>query len=399
MHRCSLPLVALVFASLSVLAAETKPAETKPVAGTAEAKVDKALAAPKQDVQRFWVTPEFLMYWTKDGPVHDVYVLRTTDGSSPTLGNPTTERLFANNDQDYGMQLGGRLTFGMWVDECQKWGFELGGFALQEKEARWNHHSPLGGTEIVALSFYSTDRTPPGEGRWAWTDPGNAGSVSVESHSQLWGVGASGLYNVKREDNLTLDATFGIRHVDLSEDFAIRGDNTVVILATKDSFEAHNQFYGPKVGAKFSYTAWDRLLVNVEPSLALGANCESLKVRGNLYWPGAFPGATPPGSILAISPMLGDHSKTSFAVIPEIKVGLGCKITRNLSFNANYNFLYVSDVVRPGQQPNRRINATHLPDAGPGLYNPTSLPNDPRLRFKTSDYWAHGLGVNLKIQF
>ena len=43
MQRLSLMVAVVVFASLSVLAAETKPAETKPVTGTAEAKVDRTL--------------------------------------------------------------------------------------------------------------------------------------------------------------------------------------------------------------------------------------------------------------------------------------------------------------------------------------------------------------------
>jgi len=43
MQRLSLMVAVVFFAGLSVLAAETKPAETKPVTGTAEAKVDKTL--------------------------------------------------------------------------------------------------------------------------------------------------------------------------------------------------------------------------------------------------------------------------------------------------------------------------------------------------------------------
>lgn len=85
--------------------------------------------------------------------------------------------------------------------------------------------------------------------------------------------------------------------------------------------------------------------------------------------------------------------------MPEIKIGLGCKITKTLSFNANYNFLYVSNVIRAGEQPNRRINVLHSPAAGPGGYDPTALPNEPGTKFRTTDFWAHGLGANFKIQF
>jgi len=394
MHRLALPLAALFFVSLSLLAAETKPAEAKP-----EAKVDKALAKPKAEIARFWVTPEFLMWWSKDGLAHDLYVLRTTDGSDPFLDNPAAQRLFDNNDQDYGMQLGGRLTFGMWADEARKWGFELSGFALQKKSDRWSG-AWTGVGESVAFSIY--DVASSNEDAWWIAFPGMPGTISISSSSQLWGVEGSGLVNLKRTDNLSLDASFGVRHLNLSEDFIVGSTSLFSVPGLpaedwwqKDTFEAQNRFFGAKLGLRFNLTAWERLLVNVEPSVALGANDESLRIRGATR----VNDLSGPSGFLAMITNIGDYSKAKFAVVPEIKVGLGCKITKNLSFMANYNFLYASNVVRPGSQVSRRHNIGVDPWwSGTGIpFDPTSTPREPAPRFKTTDYWAHGVGVNFKI--
>lgn len=394
--RKQLLLAAILVAALSLSAGHAaETAETRP-----EAKVDKSIAKPKQDIQRFWITPELLMMWSKDGPVHDMIVLQTTDGTNPFLDNPTARRLFDNNDQDYGLQMGGRLSFGLWVDESRQWGVELSGFALEEKSARWNGAWD-GVGETVAFSTYSVD--PPGELAWWIADDTGPGTISISSSSQLWGVGASGLVNVKRSENLSLDATFGVRYLDLSEEFIV-GSTAILDVPglyqdwwQEDRFKARNQFYGAKLGARFSYTAWDRLLLSVEPSIALGANDESLDIHGATR----VNALTGSNGYFATVTNSGDYSKVRFAVVPEIKLGLGCKITRNLSFNANYNFLYVSDVVRPGLQVSRRHNNDVDPWwNGTGVpVDSTSTPREPASRFKTTDYWAHGVGVNFKIQF
>lgn len=401
--RCAFLPAAVLVASILTTACQAE--DTKPAAEPkAEAKVDKTVAKPKQEIERFWITPEFLMMWSKDGPVHDLYVTRTTDGSQPILTNPTAVRLFSNDDQDYGAQLGGRLTFGMWVDDASKWGFELGGFALSEGDTDWSYRSHPG--EYVGVPVFLTGTapfSPPGETVLNVSIPGfQDGGVEVKSSSQLWGLQSSGLRNIKRDKDLSLDALFGFRYVDLEEklDFSATSNGSGFgYYLISDHFDAHNRIYAANLGVKLSYTAWDRLLLSVEPSVALGANSQSLDIKGTTVIPTAFPQGAPAGGLFAVPPTYGDHNKTQFIVVPEVKVGLGCKITKNLSFNASYNLLYASDVVRPGEQINRRVNAGHLPAGTPISYSPTSLPNDPSLRFKTSDYWAQGVGVNFKIQF
>ena len=142
-------------------------------------------------------------------------------------------------------------------------------------------------------------------------------------------------------------------------------------------------------------TCWERLLFSVEPAVSLGANCESLEIGGlSRIDLGTGPTTSRGGGFTGVT-NLGNYDETHFAVVPEVKVGLGCRITRHLSFHANYDFLYVSNVVRPGEQFTRQVNRLN-PGVAP---DPVVVPLDPRPRFETSDYWLHGVGVNLKIKF
>lgn len=65
-----------------------------------------------------------------------------------------------------------------------------------------------------------------------------------------------------------------------------------------------------------------------------------------------------PGGYFALPINIGDHSRTAFAVVPEIKFNLGYRVTPAATFYVGYGFLYASKVARPGNQINRNINPT-----------------------------------------
>jgi hypothetical protein len=364
--------------------AEQKPAEKKPAEAKADRTVDKYVSktADKCEEPRFWVTPEFLAMWTKDGPVHDLGIL----ANMALWTSPNAQFVFKNNEQDYGTQLGGRLTFGMWADEAREWGFELSGFALEKKSDSFGYTG-----DTVAFTFVDAITGREESLGFGWTDQ----RLKIESESQLWGVEGLGRHRLVRGEHLALDLTFGVKHLDLSEDLHIRlsAADPVFPLACHDSFSTHNQFFGAKVGVKFAYTAWDRLLLEVQPAVSLGATREELKVSGYSFVGGFGSG---PGFAYSALSNMGTHTQTPFAVAPEIKVGLGCKITQKLSFNASYNLLYLSETLRPGEQISRRVSEGSIIA---GLLGGPTTPPAPCARMQSTDYWAQGVSAGFKIKF
>ena len=52
---------------------------------------------------------------------------------------------------------------------------------------------------------------------------------------------------------------------------------------------------------------------------------------------------------------IGHYSRNVFAVVPEVGLSVGFEVTAWLRLSLGYNFLYWSDVVRPGEQIDRVI--------------------------------------------
>jgi len=98
------------------------------------------------------------------------------------------------------------------------------------------------------------------------------------------------------------------------------------------------------------------------------------------------------------------------SVVPELGINIGYQITDHLRAYVGYNVIYWSDVVRPGDQIDRVINTTQLP-------NPTLVvngvivppqPNTPLLNpalrrpafsFNGSDFWAQGVNFGLEFKY
>ena len=102
------------------------------------------------------------------------------------------------------------------------------------------------------------------------------------------------------------------------------------------------------------------------------------------------------GGLLATGPNLGHFSRDRFAVVPEFTLNLGYRLTPNLKVYTGYNFLYWSSVLRPGDQIDRVVDLTFVPN------NPMSPPPvfsgqvRPQALLKATDFWAQGVQFGLE---
>ena len=91
---------------------------------------------------------------------------------------------------------------------------------------------------------------------------------------------------------------------------------------------------------------------------------------------------------------IGRFSRDMFVVAPEATINLGYQVTPAMRVFVGYNILYLSNVVRAGNQIDPIVN--------PNLITSTtgttpSLPVRPAFAFKGTDLWAQG--VNLVLEF
>src|SRR6185437_12228081 len=109
-----------------------------------------------------------------------------------------------------------------------------------------------------------------------------------------------------------------------------------------------------------------RWFVDLTTKLAMGDMHQVVNINGNTAVSNAALGVNTlaPGGLYALPTNMGHFSRDQFAVIPEIGVNLGYQITNNVRAFVGYNLLYLSSVVRPGDQMNRALNVSQLPPGG-----------------------------------
>ena len=212
------------------------------------------------------------------------------------------------------------------------------------------------------------------------------------------------------QDAWRVDLLGGFRFLQLRESYTITTSspynppNPADIWNTTDAFDARNRFYGLQVGARAAYDQgpW---VGSVIGKLALGTMQQRVSVNGSLEtndYNNYGPTQIFSGAYFALPTNSGDHSRNTFAVVPEIALNLGYRLTPQATVYVGYSFLYASNVARPGRpdQPQhqsdpdgglrqrsaghaRRPGATHL-----------QLQHD---RFLGADPF-HRLGVSLLAQ-
>jgi hypothetical protein len=342
---------------------------------------------------------EGLVWWPKSQPL-SVPVVTTGPASlganAGAIGAPGTVSL--DRALNFGAMGGFRTDFGGWFEPSHTWGLEgdvltlgraSGGFTVTD-------HSGNGSfviNEPVLGAPFSTQVSAPGV---------ETGGVTVHTTSEFWGAGVTGLFNLYRNNGWTVTATGGFRYLQLDERLDIVSNSALFTTATYtdnqgntlatappgstvtviDQFHARNQFYGGELGLRFQYML-DRWSFSARGTFAMGSMHETVTVNGisNIYPINAGPTSLLGGNYATLQN--GLYSVNKFAVVPGMQLTLGYQFTPFIRGTIGYNFLFLSNVVRPGNQ----IDNTY-----DGVVHPL-------VPMKTSTYWTQGLNFGLRISF
>ena len=98
--------------------------------------------------------------------------------------------------------------------------------------------------------------------------------------------------------------------------------------------------------------------------------------------------------------MLGDlllRSRNSFAVVPEVQIEAGLRLPNGIRPFIAYNFIYLSNVVRPGDQIDTTLNLTGNAVIDPGS-SLTGAARPQRL-IHSSGFWAQGVNIGMSYAF
>jgi Putative beta barrel porin-7 (BBP7) len=349
---------------------------------------------------QIWVRAEYLLWWTKSLPVPPL--LTTSPQGTPAnvaglLGQPGTEVLFGDKGYLTDPRSGGRIWLGAWLNQEQTFGIEADYFGLQNLSTTYNAASS--GNPILVRPFFNTDTGRPDNLFVAF--PGLvAGSFSgTVSSTDLYG------YEVLLRQNLCcgccyrVDLLGGYRFLNLNEGVGIAETETFtgpnigapVRFDLTDNYNTRNAFNGGELGleAEFRHCQW---YVDAYGKVALGGNAAQVNVSGNtVETVGPITAAFNRGFLTSSPSQTGTFNRSTFAVVPEVGLRIGCQVNDHLRAFVAYTFIYWSDVARPGEQIGQNVSLTHLPPLPAG---PSQL-----LDIRTSDFWAQGVSFGLEFRY
>src|SRR5262249_10097273 len=131
---------------------------------------------------------------------------------------------------------------------------------------------------------------------------------------------------------------------------------------------------------------------------ALGTTHEEVDIHGStvITPAGGVPVATAAG-VLALPTNSGHFSRDRFSVVPELGINVGYQVTDYLRVFVGYDFLYWSNVVRPGDVIDRTVNPPQIPSVQ-GVGTLTG-PARPAVLLKDTEFWAQGISFGLEFHF
>jgi hypothetical protein len=349
----------------------------------------KAKAPPPPAAGAFWLEADYLL-WTVKGDQLPALA------STGVLGAPGTVVLFGDAAVNDRWRSGGQIKAGYWFDPQHSWGIEGSFFGLQNASTGFNASS--NGSPVLARPFFNVVTGLQDSLLVAF--PGVNGQIAINETSRLWGAGFVFRKEICASCAGRVSALVGYRYLHASDDLAIVTNQFGIVpvigsftASATDQFGTANDFSGLDLGltGESRYGAWSFEWLG---KVAVGANYSTAQINGvSTFAVGGGAAVTSPGGLLALPSNIGNFSQTRFAFVPEVALKLGYQVTSRLRIHAGYDFLFWSNVVRPGNVIDTGINPTQLP---PGTLVGASRPA-PRL--DGSDFWAQGFDAGAVFSF
>jgi len=330
----------------------------------------------------WWVSGGALLWAVKSAPLPPTLTTfaagspSATTGFGGALGIPGTTVLSPDH-LGYGALPGGEVSIGHWLASDPRFGLEASGFLLGSRSAGFSF--------VLAQPGFA------------------AGGQGIASSLQFWGVEGNGIYRGFNTAGLDVSLLAGVRYLDLREGLSIVSTESLLTGAGNfigtDSFSTRNQFLGGEVGVKVQ-KQFDKFDASLLAKVALGDNYQTVVINGNSAVSGfGLPAGISPGGIFSQATNIGQQSRNQFAVVPEAQLQAGYRVSSAVRIFAGYDFLYVSNVVRPGNQIDTTLNFTGNPaiaGVSPAILTGAARP---QALFNGSSFWAQGVKLGASYAF
>jgi len=366
-------------------------------------------ATPFISSQKHRITAEYLLWWTNSYSTPPLVTSgpATSDGA---LGQPGVSSLHGYQSTVPQVRSGVRIGGEWWLGQREVWGIEGHVLFLTQRGEDLSYNS----NQFPLLARPFNDLNTGMSSAELVAFPGLfAGSIAISNSTSFWG----GDLNLRRKlwqgCSGYCDAIGGFRYLRLNEQTYIQeqstrlapdpnpvpGDPSQFIVGGQafDRFRTSNQFYGGQLGLAFGFTR-GRWSLDMRALLGVGSTQSVLEVDGAQsvnFANGAV--VNSPGGLLALNSNIGRHYKESLSIVPEATFNLGYDVSDHCRVFIGYNFLYWSNVLRPGDQIDTGLDVNRIPNFRPATntlstIRPVASPN-------TRDFFAQGLNFGLMFKW
>ncbi len=365
---------------------------------------DVLLAGDVEDP--YWLNMHLLWGWFRDTNTPALLTTSTPQSSSGIIGQPGTRVLFGGGDVDLQTHVGSKLTFGFWLEPSQAWGFETSYFFFGARTNGVQIGSR--GDLLLASPFFNALNNENDSvliANLASTDPERdllRGQAEVLVDSRFQGLEVNAVNNSFRGPRGRLDWAWGYRYLRLDEGIhnnllkvspPAAGQQFGQASLSEDLFGTENSFHGFSVGLRSRWWSgcWS---FDVSGKLGMGLTRGTVDIFGRtIFVPPTGPATIQSGGIYALANNIGNPTEVRFSVVPEIELGVGYHFWDHWRLGLNYNLLVWTNVVRPGDQIDPRINPNQFPPVSAGG------PLLPERLNSTSTFWMNGLALVLEFRW
>jgi Putative beta barrel porin-7 (BBP7) len=376
---------------------------------------------------------DYLMWWTQGMRIPPLVITNPNVGGNAQQAvdsarnlldlnpaNTSTQILYGNQSILDGMRSGARARVGVWLGPNGCNALEGEYFGLGDIHNRFVATSP--GNPALGRPFFDADPNPLLADRFRSEIvalPNNvAGTVAVDSLGRFTGVGARFRRNLMCEQTCCddwcgcpvqgmrkVDGIFGWRYVKFDEELNIQENlqtlpgnalrQPVGTFQVNDRFHTFNNFNGVDFGVLWQGRrgCWS---LDLTTKISLGVMHQRAIIFGQtMRTPQGQATETATGGLLAQTTNIGDRSRDVFAVVPEAGVNLGYQVTPRVKAVFGYTFMYLSNVVRPGEIIDTTVDSRLLAFSGQNANGATR----PQFRWVDSDLWVQGMNFGLHFDF
>lgn len=339
-----------------------------------------------------WGSAEFLLWWAKGG-VTPPLVTTSPDGTVQTDAGvlPDATILFGQSYLGDEVQAGGRVTFGIWLDDAHNVG--AGGRFYGLGGANDNFRASGGADDrILARPFYNVLLDIDEALLINYPGLVTGGIEASYSNQNFLGAEAFLTIMMERDRCRRIDLIGGYQFMRLDDRLLI--DSTHVIdqfgvqFDIRDRFATQNEFHGGQIGLKGQMMrgCWS---IEALGKIALGVTNQRVSISGRTA---VSPGVDLPGGLLAQPTNIGEYSRDRFGYIPEFTLNLKYHMTPSCSFHVGYSIIWWSDVVTAGRQIDTGVNPTQL--VGPVIGDAR-----PAFEFEDENYWLQGINFGMSWDY